>query len=314
MRTQAVLSLVLILAAPPACTRTEDEAARLGAQLEAGLESAVDFRGPDLPVPPVARSTNGTLAITLTAAPAEISVADQTFTSNVYNGMYIPPVLRVRRGDDIRVTFVNAVDSADILIEHPQPSNVHYHGMEISPLEPVDNIYISVPSSASTPRDSLMTVMAGRDSSLLKSSAQYEYRWTVPADHGQGPYWYHPHRDPFLEAQVLSGMSGMLVIEGLIEEQYPELASAEVRTLILKDIALPDAEEGAERRPELRSRRARSQISGEPQLRTAAVANRGPSRGRHRALRMVRRRRNVLRLGDSFRPRPDQHRRPLQCL
>ena len=43
------------------------------------------------------------LALTLTAKPSKVEVAGQSFVTNVYNGMYIPPVLRLKRGDELQL-------------------------------------------------------------------------------------------------------------------------------------------------------------------------------------------------------------------
>ena len=81
---------------------------------------------------------------------------------------------------------------------------------------------------------------AGAD---LKSSNVYDYRWTVPADHATGLFWYHPHPHGITEQQVLSGMSGLMIIEDFIGRRYPELQDLPRRALILKDFAPPGADD-----------------------------------------------------------------------
>ena len=58
------------------------------------------------------------------------------------------------------------------------------------------------------------------------AGADYDYRWQVPIDHAQGTHWYHPHSHGLVEPQILSGMSGMLVIDGLIAQHYTGLPRA----------------------------------------------------------------------------------------
>ena len=53
----------------------------------------------DLPNPPELHSVDGVLRGTLTVAPAEITVRGRKIVSNVINGNYMAPTLRVRRGD-----------------------------------------------------------------------------------------------------------------------------------------------------------------------------------------------------------------------
>jgi len=68
-----------------------------------------------------------------------------------------------------------------------------------------------------------------------KIMTNYDYSWSVPYNHPEGLNWYHPHVHGFVEPQILSGMSGMLVVEGLIEKHYPALNQSKTRTFLLKD-------------------------------------------------------------------------------
>ena len=58
------------------------------------------------------------------------------FPGLLYNGSYIPPLLRVRLGDTMRITFKNELPD--------QPSNLHFHGMSVSPQGNSDNVFIHV--------------------------------------------------------------------------------------------------------------------------------------------------------------------------
>ncbi|TLU87446.1 MAG: multicopper oxidase family protein [Chlorobium sp.] len=208
----------------------------------------------NIPEPSEIRSINGRLDVTLEGKPSKVIVAGKTFVSNVFNGSYIPPVLVVQRGDEVRIRFVNNVGKADIEIDGPQPSNIHTHGMAISPQQPADNAFVVLPSGASSgkmngsmPHGHDMVAETPKsfpDGSGLQSANVYEYRWKVPPDHAQGLHWYHPHAHGMVEPQVLSGMSGLLVVDGFIQDHYPELAGLKVRRLLLKDIDLPGAKDG----------------------------------------------------------------------
>jgi suppressor of ftsI len=78
-----------------------------------------------LAAPPEVRSENGVLKTELTAAPGTVRLGDMTFPGLLYNSAYLPPVLRVRLGDTLRIRFHNA------LLD--DPSNLHFHGMSVSP-------------------------------------------------------------------------------------------------------------------------------------------------------------------------------------
>ena len=86
--------------------------------------------------PPGINSQDGVLSTTLTAAPGHVQLSDFSFDGFLYNEKYIPPLLRVRLRDSLRVMFRN--DLPD------NPSNLHYHGMSVSPQGNSDNVFIHV--------------------------------------------------------------------------------------------------------------------------------------------------------------------------
>lgn len=176
----------------------------------------------DVPEPTVLTSRNGKLEVTLRQAPSTITVAGKTFTSNVFNGQYIPPVLKLARGDRLELLLENRIAAADNAIDGPLESNLHYHGMSVTPIAPGDDVFLHV-----------------------GAGADYLYRWDVPALHAQGPHWYHPHAHGLVETQILSGMSGLLVIDGLVAGHFPAFANLPERHLLLKDIQLPGAADGS---------------------------------------------------------------------
>jgi FtsP/CotA-like multicopper oxidase with cupredoxin domain len=177
----------------------------------------------DLPDPPELRSEGGVLRGTLRIAPAEITVRGCKVISNVVNGDYLAPTLRVRRGDTIRVRAVNQIDAAEVNIDGPEPTNIHYHGMDVAPTlrPPGDNVFIRI-----RPEQGL------------------RYDVFVPEDHPQGLHWYHAHVHHFVDDQIGSGVSGMLIVEGFIEKQYPELAGLRQRVMVFKDFTFPGFEDG----------------------------------------------------------------------
>ena len=172
--------------------------------LAAGLAARGGGGGRDddtIPEPEVLESKGGVLNVTLRQSPASVVVAGRRFTSNVFNESYIPPVLKLRRGDRLALTLQNRIGPADNQIDVPMETNLHYHGMSITPIAPGDDVFLHV-----------------------GSGADYLYEWDVPASHAQGAHWYHPHAHGLVETQILSGMSGMLVIDGLLDH-YPAFSN-----------------------------------------------------------------------------------------
>ncbi|HKE87254.1 MAG TPA: multicopper oxidase family protein [Vicinamibacterales bacterium] len=221
---------------------------------------------PDLVEPQIITANRGIVELTLEARPSVVTVAGQTFVSNVYNGQYTPPVFRLRRGEELHLTLANRTGPADIQIDGTQATNLHYHGMSVSPLPPADDIYITIPSLDMMNNPSLRT--HANHQMQMRDDFVYEYQFRVPDDHEQGPYWYHSHAHGEAEPQVLSGLSGLFMVDGFFDDWYPNLANLQQRFLILKDIALPGAVDGApltktingQANPTIRFSRAQSQI------------------------------------------------------
>ena len=165
--------------------------------------------GPPFVNPPSVTSSDGVLNTTLTIGPATVSVAGVPFTSNVYNSLYAPPVLRVWPGDVIRLKLINNISTN-------QTTNLHYHGFAVSPLPPSDNIYLKIPHSGGT----------------------YNYTLNMPRNHARGLFWYHPHPHGMSEEQVLGGLSGVMIVEGLLQDNFPKLVGITERIMLLKDIEL----------------------------------------------------------------------------
>jgi suppressor of ftsI len=185
--------------------------------------------------PPETRSANGMLDTTITAAPGSVRLGDRAFGGLLYNGAYVPPTLRARLGDTLRITFRNnlidhsQLDHSGYLgpictgTDHPRDclSNLHFHGVSVSPQGNSDNVFIHV-----HPGETL----------------KYEVR--IPASGRQGPglFWYHPHAHGFVNDQILGGMSGALVVDG-IDQLFPLLHRLPERFFLIKHVKLADESE-----------------------------------------------------------------------
>ena len=158
-------------------------------------------------------SVSGFLDATITAAPGPVQLGDRIFPGMLYNGSYVPPTLRAHLRDTLRIAFHNNLPNT--------PSNLHFHGMSVSPRGNSDNVFVHVHPG---------------------ETFQYEVR--IPASGRQGPglFWYHPHAHGFVNDQILGGMSGALVVDG-IEELYPLLRGLPERFLLIKHAKLADDSE-----------------------------------------------------------------------
>ncbi|GGX66770.1 multicopper oxidase family protein [Streptomyces minutiscleroticus] len=145
------------------------------------------------------------------------------------------PTLRVRPGDRIEITQVNALppnasrQGKDINVPHHfNTFNLHTHGLHVAPTGDADNVFRTFDPAPE----------AGGEPPVYHSSI------TIPDDHPAGTFWYHPHHHGSTATQLLNGMAGVLVVEGDVD-RVPEVAAAEdivvcVTEMKLKDGRVPD--------------------------------------------------------------------------
>ncbi|MDH7459897.1 multicopper oxidase family protein [Chitinophagaceae bacterium 26-R-25] len=149
-------------------------------------------------------SKNGLLEITLKPTEEHIQLAGKTYTAWLYNGSYMPPLLHLIPGDTLKIKLVNGLQ---------METNLHFHGMNISPSANGDNIF-----RIANPGDTLL------------------YEMVVPVNHDAGTFWYHPHTCGNSEQQVALGLSGGVLVEGLFSKLPPEFKKQKDYLMLLKDI------------------------------------------------------------------------------
>ena len=157
--------------------------------------------GGELTQPPEERSTNGLLQVRLEAAPGQILLAGRQAAALGYNGSIPGPTLRLRAGDVLKIGLVNKLT---------QTTNLHVHGLHVSPEGNGDNVYVSV-------------VPGGT----------FDYEYKLPRNHPPGVYWYHPHHHGMVADQIFAGLFGAIIVE----DPEPIEASAD-RVLVISDTTL----------------------------------------------------------------------------
>ena len=102
-------------------------------------------------------------------------------------------------------------------------TNLHFHGLTVSP---------------DAPQDDVLTMLATPGQVL-------HYRVQIPRDHPPGLFWYHTHPHGESHRQVLDGMSGAIVIEGM-ERYVPQVRQLRERVIVVRGRSIehdPDAAE-----------------------------------------------------------------------
>ncbi|MFC0526679.1 multicopper oxidase family protein [Phytohabitans kaempferiae] len=157
--------------------------ATLVAWSQAGLDTAgqVDFRN-RLAVPPLAESRidrEGRRVFDLRAQEGRTDFGrDEATRTWGFDGDYLGPTLRAKRGERVLVNVVNGLD---------EPTSVHWHGMH------------------------LPARMDGGPHQEVRPGATWSPHWTVgqPA----ATLWYHPHPHGETAKHVLRGLAGMFILD-----------------------------------------------------------------------------------------------------
>ncbi len=139
------------------------------------------------PEPPMRSSHDGRLETTLKAAPGSISVRGQRVTTFEYEGSVPGPTLVACPGDELVVHLDNQL---------PQPTNLHVHGLHVSPRGNGDNVFLEI-----LPQE------------------RFTFRFRLPADHPAGAFWYHPHFHRLVNEQIDGGLAGAIVVEGGLDNR-----------------------------------------------------------------------------------------------
>jgi FtsP/CotA-like multicopper oxidase with cupredoxin domain len=177
------------------------------------------------PVPmPFTNPAPGVVEVNLRAMINRVKVNGTWADLLTYNGYYPGPVIRVRKGDILRVNFANFLPptvNENILGFTQNITNIHTHGWHVSPQEPADNVMRQFAPGQATGFDSLQNPYP-----------PYEYDTSLqPAGTLS---FYHPHMHGLVAEQVWGGLAGPIVVE----DETTVLSGFETHLLVLKDINL----------------------------------------------------------------------------
>ena len=114
--------------------------------------------------------------------------------AGIEDGAFVAPEIRVRPGQRLRVGIDNQLPACPEgagAAPCYNDTNLHTHGLWVSPAGNSDNVLITV-----------------------RPGEQFQYEYDVPVDHPAGTFWYHPHQHGNGYVQVGSGMAGPLIVTG----------------------------------------------------------------------------------------------------
>ena len=113
---------------------------------------------------------------------------------------YLGPVLRLRKGQKVRIHFSNAL---------PESTIVHWHGLDMP------------------------AAMDGHPRLVIAPGKEFIYEFEVI--NRAGTYWYHPHPDKRTATEVYRGLAGLLLVSDEEERALGLPSGAEEIVCVLQD-------------------------------------------------------------------------------
>ena len=252
---------LLIVLSLPSCQKTTQRHQEVASEdilkeintIKASLSSIKLKAGADKPLihlpfqnPEEISSNNGLLdtelAVKFTTSSIYNTVKDENISlyHRSYNGKLVGPTLRLKRGDSLFVNLMNqlptlegggACDPFEPIHDGVDPNiidslrfnntNLHTHGLHVSPMGHGDNVFVN-----------------------LDPGCSFQNRIGIPDNHAPGTFWYHAHLHGSTAIQVSSGMGGAIIIEGGLDSQ-PEIEKMEEKIFIMQQIPYtPDTAAG----------------------------------------------------------------------
>ncbi len=159
------------------------------------------------------------------------------------------PVIRIRQGQEMTITLRNEITDPGAIAAYvavparDEPlrqaaakagsypvvagarhvatgvTNLHVHGFAVPPVAPQDEVLQTCVDPAVGP------AICGR--------REFTYHYQIPATMPAGLYWYHPHVHGEVQAQMLMGLSGAIVVEGP-DDDARRAAGIQDRILIIR--------------------------------------------------------------------------------
>jgi FtsP/CotA-like multicopper oxidase with cupredoxin domain len=191
--------------------------------------------GSVVPEPEDLRSQNGILKVNLTVRRVSEAGKPDRFCYVAEDGSE-SPTLRLHPGDLLILNLKNDLADASLLAAADAHANNHRSSAKTS--DPCTSGSMTL-TSTNLHFHGLTVPASCHQDEVLKTSIQpgdppFEYRFRIPENEPPGLYWYHPHIHGFSKAQVLGGLSGAMIIEG-IERANTEVAGLPERVLVIRD-------------------------------------------------------------------------------
>ena len=150
-------------------------------------------------LPRLSLAQTGATQFEIRAKLTEHSLAGESYKPStlwLYDGTLPGPEIRVRKGETVRVRFINELE---------EPTSIHWHGIRIQ---------------------NAMDGVSGLTQEPVLPGESFDYEFEVP---DAGTFWYHAHNKSW--QQVVRGLYGPLIVE----EETPSFDRRHDITLMMDD-------------------------------------------------------------------------------
>lgn len=184
--------------------------------------------------PTMLEAKNGLLDVTLTASYMDTKLAGadpsrqypvqlRAYGYDNQGPSYSGPTLVLRGGDQLRIRLVNNLPVNPPFLAFrdptnymkPNTTNLHTHGLHVYP-----GIYAD-----QKPLEYGDYVVDPNIGGVLPNGDSRQYVYSIPKDHPEGPFYYHPQYHGSSAIQAASLMSGAILVRGPVDD-LPEMAEA----------------------------------------------------------------------------------------
>eukprot|EP00732_Lithocolla_globosa_P002463 Lithocolla_globosa_v1_NODE_1624_length_2441_cov_23.537301.p1 type:complete len:516 gc:universal NODE_1624_length_2441_cov_23.537301:199-1746(+) len=177
--------------------------------------------GQPLVQPEVRSSVNGTLNTTFVVSSLRYE-GYSSFNTRVYEQSFPGPTLELEPGDTMNLVLRNQLGSEKPLVDQrmnrfhsPNVTNLHLHGLHISPSGSSDNMEI-----------------------VVNPGNTFFHQYQIPADHAPGLYFYHPHHHGSVALQVMGGMGGAIIVKD--PNTPPEIRAMSERVIVFQQFSFDE--------------------------------------------------------------------------
>ncbi len=159
----------------------------------------------------------GVVEVSLEANVTPVDINGKMADLLTYDGYYPAPTIKVRSGDLLRVNLTNSLSmlGTNILGHDRDITNLHTHGLHVSPSGNSDNMMI-----------------------MLMSGDTFTYEYDLSMQEPSSLNFYHPHIHGSVAEQFWGGLAGTLDVA----DEISVLSGFETHILFLKDISLSGTE------------------------------------------------------------------------